>query len=142
MTTTELTITDLLLRLDEAARVETNLKTTIDERLAATEVEIAWEVDQLAANRAAKESIRAEIHEAMIANGGGVYNDTATGHTASLRTTTRTVIADPDKVKQSLAAIGELDACLKLDDRAVFDIAKRRPVEGLETIASIGLVIK
>ena len=142
MTVAELTMTDLLLRLDELSRSEATIKATIDERRAALELEIAADVDTLAKSRVEKDAIRNEIHAVLIANGGGVFKDKATGHTVSLRTTTRTVIADPERVRNSLAAIGELDACLKLDDKAVLDIAKRRPVDGVETVESVGLVIK
>ena len=142
MTITELTITDLLLRLDEIEGHEQALKTRVDFVRAEAEERIAIELNALAEHRKDKDAIRAAIQEQIIANDGGPYRDKATGHTASLVTTKRPVIADPERVKAALAAIGELNTCLRLDEKQVLTIAKRHDLDGIETTEAVTLRIK
>lgn len=80
-----------------------------------------------------KNRVKGEIGDRMDSEGSASFTDQVTGRKAYFRTNTTHVIADADQVTQYLAAVGELDGCLKLDAAAVKKVMKQHPnIPGME----------
>lgn len=89
-----------------------------------------------------KNVVKNQIGDLMDAEGADSFTDKQTGRKAYFRTTTNHVIADADQVRQYLAAVGELDGCLKLDSAAVKKVLKAHPnIPGMEETSTASFIV-